>query len=314
MRNTLKWIGIVLGGIVGLIVLAIVAILIYSSVTYKRTYAGRPVYGITADTSSEGVERGEYLVMVVIGCGGCHAPGGDDVEAADRVNGPLIGYVEDINFGPIRGTFGTPNLTPDDKTGLGNWTDAEIARAIREGLDKDGVELAVMPSYDYHSLSDEDVAAMVGYLRSLEPVNNEIPPLSVNIFGKAALALRLFGPPSLGKPITTRQASPPPGTVEAGNYLVTFAACRFCHRENLAGGPVPFSEPNSVPAANLTPAGELAAWSEADFIETIRTGVNPAGHALDESMPWMQYAEMTDQDLSAIFKYLQSVPAAQPAQ
>jgi len=311
MRKILKWIGIVLGGIVGLIVLALVALLIYAQVTFKRTYADRPLYPITADTSPEGVARGEYLVRTVTGCGGCHAPGGEGVEPEDRNNGPLIGQSENINFGPIRGVFATPNLTPDAETGLGNWTDSEIARAIREGLDKDGVELVVMPSSVFHVLSESDVAAIVGYLRSLEPVNNEIPPLELNAFGKAAVALQLFGPRELGDPVTTRQEAPPAGTADHGGYLVSLAGCRFCHGENLAGGPVPFAEEGTPPAANLTPAGELAGWSEADFIETMRTGVTPSGHTLNDAMPWKQYAEMTDRDLSAIFKYLQTLPRAE---
>jgi len=313
MRNVLKWIGIVLGGIVGLIVLVVIGLLIYSSVTYKRTFADRPLYPITADTSPEGVARGQYLVRTVIGCGGCHAPGGEGLGDEERNNGPLVGYSEDINFGPIRGVFATPNLTPDAEAGLGDWTDAEIARAIREGLDKDGVELVVMPSYTLHVLSEADVAAIVGYLRSLEPVNNEIPPFGFNAFGKIAIALQLFGPRSLGDPITTRQDAPPPGTADHGGYLITMAGCRFCHGENLAGGPIPFAEEGTPPAANLTPAGELAGWSEADFIETMRTGVTPGGHTLNEVMPWERMGEMTDQDLSAIFKYLQTLPRAEPA-
>ena len=206
--------------------------------------------------------------------------------------------------------FAVPNLTPDQETGLGSWTDAEIARALREGVDKDGVSLVVMPAYNYHVLSDADVAAIIGYLRSLEPVHNEIPPFDANIVGKVMMATGAFGPSSVGQAITGPQTAPAPGTAEYGGYLVSIGACKDCHAQNLAGGPIPFAEAGAPPAANLTPAGELIGWSEADFITAMTTGVTPSG-TLDESMPWKGYAGMTEEDLKAIFAYLETLPAAE---
>jgi len=305
MRKALKWIGIGLGGLVGLSVVVVVGLLIYGQVSFKRTYH-RPVSDLAADTSPEGVARGEYLVRTVVGCGSCHSPDGEQ--------GALIGMSRNINFGPISGVFATPNLTPDKDTGLGDWTDGEIARAIREGLDKDGVQLVIMPSSQFHRLSDADVAAIVGYLRSLEPVPNEIPPFQLSALGKALAAVGMFGPSEVGEPITAPQTAPLPGSTDAarGEYLVTLGGCRFCHGENLAGGPVPFSEPGTPPAANLTPAGELAGWSETMFITTLRAGVNPAYHQLNEAMPWKRLSKLTDEDLKALWAYLQTVPAATP--
>jgi mono/diheme cytochrome c family protein len=308
MRKILRGIGIGLGVIVALLVLAVIGLLAYGQSTFKRTHADRPVYEIIADTSPEGVARGEYLVRDVIRCQVCHAPPAAEGEEQDR-DAPLIGQVEDINFGPISGKFATPNLTPDKETGLGDWTDGQIARAIREGLDKDNVELVVMPSYVFHHLSDADTAAMVGYLRSLEPVRNDIPPFEMNAFGKAALALRLFGPPALTRPVRAGQTTPPLGTAEYGEYLVTIIDCAFCHGENLAGGPVPFAEAGTPPSANLTPAGELVGWTEADFIRAMTEGKTPTGRELHEAMP--RFKNIKDEDLSAIFKYLQSLPPAE---
>lgn len=303
LRKILKWIGIVLGGLIGLIVLAIVGLLIYGQMSFKPTRANRPLYEIRANTSEAGLARGEYLMTAVMGCtGACHSPEGGT---------PLSGVSEEINFGPISGVFATPNLTPDAETGLGGWTDAEIARAIREGVDKDGVELVVMPSYNYHVLSDADVAAIVGYLRGLEPVRNEIPSFQLNAPGKIMLALGVFGPSSVGEPITEAQTAPAPGTAEYGGYLVSIGACKDCHQQNLAGGPLPFAEPDAVPAANLTPAGELAGWSEADFITAMTTGQTPSGGTLDESMPWKEYSGMTEADFKDIFEYLKTLPAAE---
>ena len=309
MRRILKWVGIVLGGLIGLLVVVLVSLMIYGSATFKRALPNRPLYPITADTSEAGVARGEYLARTVIGCDGCHSPAPANGEPLPA-DAPLIGQFQNITFGPIQAVFATPNLTPDVDTGLGGWTDAEIARAIREGVDKDGVELVIMPSNTYHILSDGDVAAIVGYLRGQEPVHNQVPLFQLNAFGKVALALKLFGPSPLGEPITAPPAGPSADPVSQGGYLLRLAGCDFCHGANLAGGPIPFSEPGTMPAANLTPGGELAGWSEADFLVAIHTGVTPSGRVLDKAMPRDDWSQMTDEDLAALFAYLKSVPRA----
>jgi mono/diheme cytochrome c family protein len=299
MRKALKWVGILLGGLVGLLILVVAGLLIYGQLNFKRTY-DRPVYAIVADNSPEGMARGKYLIEAVMACdSACHSPEGK----------PFVGFSEPINFGPISGIFATPNITPDEDTGIGNWTDGEIARAIREGLDKDGVELVIMPSYNYHALSDADVAAVVGYLRNLEPVHNEVPPFQVNAVGKVMVALQMFGPRSLGEPYTAPMIAPTVGTAQYGSYLVSLAACRDCHGQELTGGEIPFAEAGTPKAPNLTLAGNLAAWSEADFLLALRNGLTPDGRMLDpEWMPWPDYGQMTDEDLIAIFKYLQTLP------
>ncbi len=309
MKKVLKWIGIVLAGLVGLIVVVAIGLGIYGQVNFHKK-VNRPVYAITADTNAEGVARGKYLVREVIGCVGCHGPLVAQGQDADP-DAPLAGHSEPVTFGPLSGNFAPPNLTPDKDTGLGNWTDAEIARAIREGLDKDGVALSIMPAAEFHSLSDADVAAIVGYLRSLAPVRNEVPDVTFNLPGKAMFALGLLTPLNPTPPIIAPVPAPAPGTAEAGKYLVSITGCVRCHGENLAGGPYQFQAEGSPPAANLTPAGELAGWSEVDFLTAIRTGATPSGHTLDKSMPWKDYARLADEDLSAIYQYLKTLPAAE---
>ena len=309
LRKILKWVGIVLGGLIGLIVLALVVVLAYGQMSFHKK-VDRPVYAITADTSPEGVARGEYLVRDVIGCVGCHGPLVAEGQAPDP-NAPLAGHSEPVTFGPLSGNFAPPNLTPDKETGLGNWTDGEIARAIREGLDKDGVVLSIMPAYEFHTLSDADVAAIVGYLRSLAPLRNEVPAVTFNLPGKAMFALGILTPPNPTAPITDPVPAPAPGTAEAGKYIVSIIGCVFCHGENLAGGPYQFQEAGTPPAANLTPAGELVGWSEADFVTALTTGQKPDGRTLDETMPWKEYGRMKEEDLKAIFAYLKTLPAAE---
>jgi mono/diheme cytochrome c family protein len=103
-----------------------------------------------------------------------------------------------------------------------------------------------------------------------------------------------------------RPAAPEPGvTVEYGQYLAN--VCRACHGDNMAG------EPGAGAGQNLTLAGNLAGWSEADFIQTLRTGVTPEGRQLDsEMMPWDLVGQMNDDELKAIWRYLQSLPPIEP--
>lgn len=301
MRKILKWVGAAAAGLIILLALAVGALAVYANASFKAHQANRPLYPIAADTSPEGLARGRYLLEQAMDCThACHSP---------KNGAPFSGVVENINQGPIQAVFAVPNLTPDE-TGLKNWTDAEIARAIREGIDKDGVELVIMPSYNYHALSDADVAAIIGYLRSLEPVKNEIPPLQANLATKVLLALGLMGQKPAQEPITAPVVAPQAGTVAYGAYLLKLGACSDCHGVNYAGGPLPLAAPGDPPAANLTPGGELVGWSEQDFIKALHEGVKPSGTKLSEAMPRYQ---TSDEDLAAIYTYLKTLPAAQPA-
>src|SRR5690606_9248991 len=184
MNRWVKRVLIGLGVLVGVLLIALGALVGYGEVAFGRTYE-RDLYPIEADTSPEGIARGEYLVKHVVACSGCHA---------ERIGGALTGKAEQVAIGPLRMTVVYPNLTPDQETGLGSWSDAEIARAIREGLDREGQELYIMPSQHLRALSDADVAAIVGYLRTLEPVRNPLPPLTANALAKPVLAMHVLVP------------------------------------------------------------------------------------------------------------------------
>jgi len=298
MKKIFKWIGIVFGAIIGILIIVIAGLVIYSNIKFKPSYSDRPLYQINADTSPENIARGRYLMEDAMLCTeACHSEFGME----------LAGGADEISEGPVRFVFAVPNLTPDQETGLGSWSDAEIARAIREGIDKDGVGLIGMPSYSYHALSDTDVSAVVSYLRNIEPIKNEIPPIEGNAIAKIMLALGLFGPDPVGEPIISEQVNPKQGSIENGKYMVAIGECMGCHKQDLAGGPLPMAAPDDTPAANLTPGGELAFWSATDFIKAVKTGMHPGGRILDAGMPRYR---MTDEDLMDIFSYLQTLPAS----
>lgn len=302
MRKVLKWVGIVVGSLIGLAILAIAGVVLLGQLTFKQQ-VNRPIYEIAANTSEEGIARGEYLVRNVMGCGDCHA--------VDRLDPVLAGRVERITSGPIQLLFAGPNLT-NHETGLAQWTDSEIARAIREGVDRDGRSLLIMPSFNYREMSDEDTAAIIGYLRSLEPVDKPIPDIEVNWIGKAFLVLGLF-PKSIAPVVDAPVHAPQMDSMEYGRYLAVLGGCRDCHGVN-HDGTKPMNAPPGYSAPNISGNGVLAFWTEDQFIQTIRSGTTPTGKQLSDEMPWKVYGRMNDEDLRLIYRYLSTLNSQSASQ
>ncbi|HEY8184001.1 MAG TPA: c-type cytochrome [Thermoanaerobaculia bacterium] len=255
------------------------------------------------------IARGQEIVRSIAVCGGCHA-----ADAKHDVDGPLSGGME---FSDWRiGTARASNLTSDRDTGLGTWSEAEIVRALRNGQRKDGRLLApVMPYEWFHGMSDDDALAVARYLESLPPVRNAVKqsPNFVFKLGK----LLLLGP----EPAVSVTAPPRAATAEYGGYLAQHVGlCAECHtprggirsapdRSRLFAGMA--NPPKDFPEkpSNLTPDTEtgIGSWTESDFLETLRTGKDPAGVTLHPFMPWRQIARMSDDDLRAIYRYLRTL-------
>lgn len=251
------------------------------------------------------LERGRYLVESIVACGNCHTPQGP--------NGPIPGQEM---AGQLLGedkmaTVYSANITPDLKTGIGGWTDAQIATAIREGRRPNGRVIGPpMPFGLYRQMSDSDVAAIVAYLRTVKPLKNAVTKSTYNF------AL----PPTYGPPVGKVPDVPTADKVAYGRYLAgPLGHCIECHSpagpngapdtENKlgAGGEI-FTGPwgQSV-SANITPAG-LARYSDADLKKIISTGVRPDGSRLKPPMGIAYYAKMRDADLDALVAYLRSLP------
>lgn len=255
------------------------------------------------------LERGEYIVRDIAVCGHCHA-----VDPQRDPDGPLAGGMAFSNW--RLGTMRASNLTPDPETGLGAWSDAEIVRAMRTGSDRDGDVLApVMPYGWFHGMSDGDALAVARYLKTREPVRNDVDN-DPNLIFKAAELLFL-------RPESSPAGTAPPraATAEYGGYLANHVAlCADCHtpRSGLRATPDldrrfagQSDPPDGFPArpANLTPDVEtgIGGWTEEDFLRTLRTGINPQGDSLHPFMPWRQYRRMTGDDLRAIYRYLRTL-------
>jgi cytochrome c553 len=300
MKKVLKWIGIVLGSLAALLLVAAVVLFVLGSKRLNKTYDLQPE-AIVIPTDEAAIARGRHLVEVLTLCDGCH---GEQLDGDAFEDEPMIA------------TFYAPNLT-SGRGGLGaTYSDADYVKAIRHGVNPEGRGLLIMHSDVYHNLSQQDLGAIIAYLKSVPPVDNELPEPKIEPLGKILVALGVFDSEALPL-IPAEQIDqdapfaevPPQGvTAEYGGYLMSITLCHMCHGPELAGGAPP--EPGMPPGPNITPGGELGGWTEADFIQTMRTGFSPHGHKLDpDFMPWDVYANMTDEELKSLWLYLQSLPA-----
>jgi cytochrome c553 len=256
-----------------------------------RTYPNTATE-VSVAMTPENIALGEKYART---CVGCHSSNGQLPLGGQ----PFFGGPEG---GPPFGVLWAPNLTP---VHLESWSDGEIIRAIREGIGKDGRSLLIMPSKAFHSMSDADVQALVAYLRSQPPVEPNSPPKALNLLAALTIASsdEAF---SAQPPITGSVTAPPAGaTPEYGDYLVTTVGCRECHGENLQGTVPPGSE-TGIASPNLVAfVGQV---TEEQFLSTLRTGKTPDGRTLDPSeMPWQDLQSFTDDDLRAIYRFIQTL-------
>lgn len=292
-KRWLRWAVIVIGGLIGVLVVAFV--ILYSLGTEKanQTY-DIPVTVPPIPNDAAALARGEHIATSFGICTRCH---GENL-------GGMIYF--DL---PGMLSIPTPNLTKGTG-GIGNsYTDEDWVRALRHGVGHDGRALFIMPSPAYHALSVEDLGALIAYLKQAPPVDNELPNRSFATMGRLLMGAGMMPPVAVE---LIDHTAPPPAmpaigaTAAYGEYLTR--SCTECHGAELNG--MPFGPPGQeVPSPNLTPGGELATWSEADFFKAIRTGVTPSNEALNAEMPWLYYGRMTDEELKAVWLYLQSLPA-----
>lgn len=300
MKKVLKWIGIGLATIVGLLIVAAGVMIASGTARLNKTYDVQPA-AIAIPDDEAAIARGNYLVSA--GCTGCHA---EDLGGTVFVDDPALGY------------FPASNLTGGPGGVGATFTDADFVRAIRHGLRPDGTPLFIMPSGAFYYFSDEDLGAIISYLKSVAPVDNDLGVKAPKPMGKILLAMGAFGDVLHAETIDhsgPRPSAPAPGvTADYGEYLVnTVGDCRSCHGDALSGGQP--GEPGAPFAPNLTPGDHLAKWSADDFLTLMHTGVSPDGHEIDGAfMPWERIGRMTDDDLTAIFKYLEALPALETAQ
>lgn len=287
---------------------------------YVLSPKSRPPQNVTAKSSPETIERGRYLANNVAACMACHSTVQED-KPGDPVAPGRLGAGRD--FGDLPGFPGhlrSPNLTPDKDTGIGNVSDGELVRGIREGIGHDGhVLFPQMPYRTYaETLNDDDALAVIAYLRSLPAIKND--PGRTEVKFPVSMFIR-----AAPQPVEVSAPPPPPASdkLARGNWLLSVCSCRECHdtrnsrREKIPGrafaGGMRFPMPNGrgvAVAPNITsdPATGIGAYSDADLRRVFDEGKGKAGRNL-YVMPWAYYSGLTTEDKDALILALRAVPA-----
>lgn len=283
----LKWIASPLSGLLTL-VLVLVSVLAIVGMYKFYNPPHNSVQEILIAGTPEQIARGEHLVSAF--CVECHSTTKD----FPLTGGVNIGADLPINLGK----FYSANLTPAGP--LKDWTDGEIFRALRDNVDKDGKRLTFMGGTNVRYISDEDMKAVIAFLRSQEAVASDVPsPLDQPTFlGLIMVGANLIPDrPLIEDPIASPKIE---ATPEYGKFMMTFLDCTGCHGDNLAGGTSPVGPKG--PSLRV-----VKGWTEDEFINTLRTGVDPSGHELNSTMPWKSTGRLDDVELSALYQYLVSL-------
>jgi mono/diheme cytochrome c family protein len=303
----------VLTGLGAVIVLVVAVFTIYVA-SRQHLKFDRPYPAVAASTDTAVVARGRYVVRRLANCGACH---GDPQQIDRNREGEEVPLSGGFSFKIPPGEFFVRNITPDPETGIGRFSDGEVSRALRSGVGHDG--RALLPFMEMQGLSDEDLTAVVSYLRSQPPVHNVVPSHRPNLLGNIVLATALANP--VGPKEAPPQTTPHGATVENGKYLAeSVTNCWACHTQRdmktgalvgprFGGAHMPDdNNPKRMWAPpNLTndPAtGRLAKLSEDEFVARFRQGRVLPG----SPMPWQGFRNMDEDDLRAIYRYLKSLP------
>jgi mono/diheme cytochrome c family protein len=295
LKTSLKWFGIVVAVVVGLLVVGTLALYGLGQARLNKVYEV-PLVSLPIPDDEISLEEGKRIFRYR-GCEACH---GEQLQGVVYLDNPAIGLVV------------TPNLT-GGKGGVGSQrTNEDLIRAIKHGLRPDGTPLLFMPSTEFYYLSDEDLGKVLAYIRSLPPVDNEPSPSTLSFTGFVVMNVTrdiTF----LAAEVIPHDETPPPAprpgiTPEYGQYLSI--SCMVCHGESFSGGEIPGFPPEWPAAPNLTSGGgsRLPTWGEEGFIEIIRTGEKHGRSIHTDYMPWTSYRHMTDDELQAVYTYLQSLP------
>lgn len=320
MKKLLK----ILGALVALLLLGAGGFVGLKVSSWQPTFPDTPTPDIAASDDPEVIARGKYLVNSLNHCGACHSPAEDYIALQPGEESSLEGGHE-WHMGPL-GTIRSANITPDEATGIGSWTDAQVARAIRHGVDREGRGLLFMMSVG--PMSDDDLIATISYLRTIESVSNEVAEHEVGVMGKILFQgpMDFFARPhDYASILPTYVAEGDAPSVERGEYLAIGPAfCAGCHSpysadsgevrfvgQVMSGGQAPFpdeTEPTfEFSAPNLTAdpdTGHIAQWTKEQYMERMKAGRVHKG----SPMPWETYRNMTDADLESIWLYIESLP------
>jgi cytochrome c553 len=294
MSRWLKRVGVALGTLVVLIVVFAGFVMAKSSSLMTKKYPV-VVAPIEVRTDSTSMARGEHLTTVIAKCVECH---GSDLGGKTFIDDPALGLIV------------APNLTAGAGGIAGKYSDAQLAALIRTGVKRDSTSTIIMPSDVYQWLTDDDVAAIVAYVRAQPPVNRTHPASFLRPVGRALAAtgkLPVFTADGVSPTRTHEKSVTPDSTVAYGSYLANVGGCTGCHGPGLSGGKIAGTPPDWPPAANISPTG-LGKYTDAQVRDILLTGNRPDGTKVNAVMPWEFTRLMTPLELTATIKYLRTVP------
>ena len=301
----------------GLAALVIAVVGIAAAVLAFRYPNVDPPPVLNVEQTPARLARGEYLFAHVAVCMHCHSTS-DTAHFAVPVVPGTIGRGGQL-FGPEDGFPGmiyARNITP---AGIGSWTDGELHRTLVSRVNKTGTPLfPIMPYPNYDQLSEEDLASLIAYVRTLAPIESAVPERSIDF--PLNFIVRMI--PAKHNP---RNAPNRMDTVACGKYLVTAASCTDCHTPMEKGAPIEglalaggmeFHFPGGIArSANITPDEEtgIGSWPKEMFVARFKEYADPEGAKIDTAvmkrqtaMPWTNYAGMTEEDLGAIYAFLRT--------
>jgi len=302
-----------------LTLLALVALLLVVGAVFvgsrQHLRFDAPFPAVAASTDTAVIARGRYIVRDVASCATCH---GDPTRRNDLMAGADVPLSGGFTWNIPPGSIHARNITPDAETGIGQASDGAIARALRNGIGPDG--RALLPFMELQGLSDEDLTAVVSYLRTQPAVHHAVPMHTYNVLGMIVKATLLANPVGPAQP--PPRTSPRGATLENGRYLVeSVALCWACHTQRddktgkligpRFGGATGFKEsgdPTHVwapPNITADPAtGRLGKLTEDEFVDRFH-----GGRLIEDSpMPWQGFQRMSEDDLRAMYRYLKSLP------
>jgi cytochrome c2 len=277
----------IVGGLIALLVLVVLVSYVVSGVRLNKHYAvtGKAV---PVPTDSASLARGRTLATLS-GCTGCHTA---NLGGQTMIDGFPFAKLASSNL--TRGQGGVATM----------YADADWDRAVRHGIRWDGTPLFLMPSHEFNRMSDDEFGRLLAYVKSVPPVDRTP---ATRVIYPLARVLHTFGAPLVPAEkidhTSQRNPQPPPGpTLAYGEYVA--GACKFCHGENLGGQKVG-GEPGAPPSPPIGPSSVVGRWTEAQLIQTMRTGITPEGRKLrNEYMPWQVVGALGDDELRGLLMYL----------
>jgi len=284
MKRVLKWVGIILGSLLAIIILAYMTVSVVSASRLNRTYEVAADFNLNVPDDPESIAEGKRLYTIM--CQSCH---GEDL-AGQTFSDFMTGQVQVANLTAGSGGIG------------GTHSDEDIARAIWYGVKPDGSPTIIMPPELSLAVNGDDMGNLIAYIRSVPPVNTENIKMRLGPMMRVMHVTKAF-------PLVTAEFvemnRPSPGTAspedEVAHGEQRAAFCTACHGPDftgnaMAGGP------------NITPhETAIGTWTEAEFARAVREGVRPDGSEISTDMPWETLSLYTDAEIHAIWTYLQTV-------